>query len=410
MKAEIISIGTELLLGDLTDTNASYLAGQLPLLGIDLYWISQVGDNQNRLVETLKRAWQRSDLVLTTGGLGPTEDDLTREAIAELMGEEPQVSPLLEHNLRERFARRNLTMAANNIKQATVIPSAQAITNPRGTAPGWWVEKDGHIIVAMPGPPAEMHNMWQTEVMPKLQQKSTGAIIFSRTLKVYGIPEGTVEEMVSSLLSSTNPTLGIYAKADGIHLRFTAKAKSQHQAEEMIAQSETKARSILGDSVWGKDNDTLVEAIGNLLVDKGLSLAAAEYSTGGLLTTSITDFLNSPTFFKGALIVNSNEALINYGVDAQTINDYGVISPEAAQAMAEAARLRMEADIGISITGVVGPNEVEGKPVGTMYISLDSDNHKNTIAGLYPGDRFRIRRWAATAALFRLRQMLLNPD
>jgi len=410
MKAEIISVGTEILLGEITDTNASYLAGQLPLLGIDLYWISQVGDNQGRLIEVLKRAWQRSDLILTTGGLGPTEDDLTREVIAEMLGEELRIDPISEQSIRERFAHRRIEMAPSNIKQAAVIPSAEAIPNPRGTAPGWWVEKDGHILMAMPGPPGEMHHMWQTEVLPRLQQRTTGTIIFSKTLKLFGIPEGTVDEMVSPLLSSTNPTLGVYAKADGIHLRFTAKAQTQKQAEEMVAQGETKVRSILGESIWGTDNETLASVVGHALVEKGLSLAVMEYCTGGLLTAAITDAPDVSAYFKGGLIAYSNEALIAYGVNAKLIHDYGVISSETAQAMAEAGRLHLEADIGVSITGVIGPDELEGKPAGTMYIGIDSSGNKKTITGSYPGDRFRVKRWVTVAALIELRNMLLALD
>ncbi len=410
MKAEIISVGTELLLGEITDTNASYLAGQLPLLGIDLYWISQVGDNKVRLVEVLKRAWQRSDLILITGGLGPTEDDLTREAVAEMMGEELRIDPLLEREIQERFARRGIKMAPSNIKQAAVIPSAKAIPNPRGTAPGWWVEKDEHILTAMPGPPGEMHNMWQTEVLPRLRQRAIGTVIFSKTLKLFGIPEGTVDELVSPLLSSTNPTLGVYAKADGIHLRFTAKAQSQKQAEEMIAQGEARVRSILGESIWGTDNDTPASVVGHLLAEKGLSLAVMEYCSGGLLTATITEAPGTSAYFKGGLIAYSNEALIAYGVDAGLIYDYGVISSEVAQAMAEVARLRLEADIGVSITGVIGPDELEGKPAGTMYIGIDSGKNKKTIKGNYPGDRFRVKRLVTVAALFELRKMLLALD
>lgn len=410
MKAEIISVGTELLLGEITDTNASYLAGQLPLLGIDLYWISQVGDNQARLMEVLERAWQRSDLTLITGGLGPTEDDLTREAIAEMLGEELRIDPALEQRIRERFARRGIEMAISNIKQAAVISSAEAITNDRGTAPGWWVEEGGHILVAMPGPPGEMHHMWQTEVLPRLRQRATGAIIFSKTLKVFGLPEGTVGELVSPLLSSANPTLGVYAKADGIHLRFTAKAKSQKQAEEMVAQGEAKVRSILGETIWGTDNDTLASVVGHVLTKKGLSLAVMEYCTGGLLTATITEVPGASTYFKGGLITYSNEALIAYGVDAGLIYDYGVISPEVAQAMAEVGRLRLEADIGISVTGVIGPDELEGKPAGTMYIGIDSSQNKKAIKGNYPGDRFRIKRLVTVAAFFELRKMLVALD
>ena len=407
MKAEIISVGTELLLGEITDTNASYLAGQLPLLGIDLYWISQVGDNRARLVEVLRRAWQRSDLVLTTGGLGPTEDDLTREAVAEMLGEEMRIDSRLEPEIRERFARRNIEMAPSNIKQAAVIPSATAIHNARGTAPGWWVEKEGHLLIAMPGPPGEMHHMWHTEILPRLHQRATGDIIFSKTLKVFGLPEGTVGELVSPLLSSANPTLGIYAKADGIHLRFAAKAKSRQQAEAMVARGEARVRSILGEAIWGTNDDTPASVAGHVLVERGLSLAVMEYCTGGLLTAAVTEAPDASAYFKGGLVACSNGVLIACGVDAELIHSYGVISSEVAQSMAEAARLRLGADIGVGITGVVGPDELEGKPAGTMYIGIDSSGNKKIIKGNYPGDRFRIKRWVTVAALFELRKMLV---
>jgi len=409
VKAEIISIGTELLLGEITDTNASYLAGQLPFLGIDLYWISQVGDNQVRLVEVLNRAWQRSDLILITGGLGPTEDDLTREAIAKMLGEELRIDPASERRIRERFARLGIEMASSNIKQAAVIPSAEAIINDRGTAPGWWIEKNGHILVAMPGPPRELDHMWQTEVLPRLRQKST-SIIISKTLKVFGLPEGTVGELVSPLLSSANPTLGIYAKADGVHLRFAAKAQSQKQAEEMIAQGEARVRSILGEAIWGTDTDTLTSVVGHLLTEKKLSLAVMEYCTGGLLTATITDAPDSPAFFKGGFVAYSSETLVAYGVDAGLINDCGAVSPEVAQAMAEVCRSRLEADVGISITGVISPDTLGSKPAGTIYIGMDSSQNKKTIKCNYPGYRFQLKRRIAFAALFELRKMLVAQD
>ena len=410
MKAEIISIGTELLLGEITDTNASYLAGQLPLLGIDLYWISQVGDNQARLMEVLERAWKRSDLILTTGGLGPTEDDLTRETIAEMLGEKLRIDPALEQIIRERFAQRGIEMAISNIKQAAVIPSAEAVYNDRGTAPGWWIEKDGHVLVAMPGPPGEMHHMWQTQILPRLHQKIGGSVIFSKTLKTFGIPEGTVGEMVAPLLSSANPTLGIYAKADGIHLRLAAKARSQKQAEEMVARGEARLRSILGGAIWGTDDDTLTSVVGHLLKEKGLSLAVMENCTGGLVASAITDAPDASAFFKGGLIAYSNEALMACGVGVGLINDYGAVSPEVAQAMAEASRLRLGADVGIGITGIIGPGELEGKPAGTMYIGMEGSRSKQTLKRNYPGDRFQLKRRAAFAALFELIKMLIAQD
>jgi len=410
VKAEIISVGTELLLGEITDTNASFLSSQLPLLGIDLYWISQVGDNQARLVEVLSRAWQRSDLILITGGLGPTEDDLTREAIAEMLGEKLRIEPALERELEEFFARRGRQMSPSNIKQAALIPSAKAIHNMRGTAPGWWVERDGHILVAMPGPPEELHSMWHKEVLPQIRQRFSGAIILSKTIKTFGLGESAVGELVSPLLSSANPTLAIYAKADGIHLRVTAKARSQKQAESMVAQYEASVWSILGEYIWGTDNETLESVVGSLLTEKGLSLAVMESCTGGLLAATITDIPGASTYFRGGLVAYSNEAKIAYGIDARLITDYGVISAEVAQTMAEAARLRLGANIGIGVTGVAGPNEMEGKPAGTVYIGIDDGKRKRVIKGNYPGDRARVRRRAITAALFELRKMLAVLD
>ncbi len=410
MKAEIISVGTELLLGEITDTNASFLSSQLPLLGIDLYWISQVGDNQARLVEVLMRAWQRSDLILVTGGLGPTEDDLTREAITEMLGEKLRIEPALERELEEFFARRGRQMSPSNVKQAALIPSAEAIHNMQGTAPGWWVERDGHILVAMPGPPEELHSMWYKEISPRMRQRFPGAIILSKTIKTFGLGESAVGELVSPLLYSANPTLAVYAKADGIHLRVTAKAQSREQAESMIAQYETSVRSILGEYIWGTDNETLESVVGSLLTEKGLSLAVMESCTGGLLAATITDIPGASTYFKGGLVAYSSEAKIAYGIDARLINEYGVISAEIAQAMAEAARLHLEADVGIGITGVAGPNEMEGKPAGTVYIGIDDGRSKRVIKGNYPGDRARVKRRTTTAALFELNKMLAVLD
>jgi nicotinamide-nucleotide amidase len=406
MKAEIISIGTELLLGETVDTNSNYLAGQLPSLGIDLYWISQVGDNQLRLVEVLKRAWQRSELLLTTGGLGPTEDDLTRESIAEMFGEDMSVSPVLKQEIEEFFSQRGLEMPLSNLKQATLIPSASAIHNIRGTAPGWWVEKDGHILIAMPGPPREMQHMWELEVQPKLRQRFAGTVILSRTIKAFGLTEAAVDEMVTPLLSGTNPTLAIYAKADGIYLRLTTKAQSQIDAEETLARGEASVRSILGEYIWGTDHETLEDVVGQLLAEKGLSLAVVESCTGGLLAATITDVPGSSIYFKGGIVAYSNEAKIACGVASDLITSCGAISPEVARAMAQAARAYLKADIGVSTTGVAGPNGVENKAAGMLYIAVDDGHTSRVIQGNYPGNRPQVKRRATTAALFELKKLL----
>lgn len=400
MKAEIVSIGTELLLGEITDTNASFLASQLPLLGIDLYWISQVGDNQARMVEVFKRAWQRSELILTTGGLGPTDDDLTREAIAEMFDEKPELEPSLERGLQERFGRIGIAMSPSNLKQATVIPSAEPIINERGTAPGWWVERDGHILVAMPGPPAELLDMWQKRVQPRLQQRSI-AIIVSKTFKTFGLPESTVGEMVAPLTSSANPTLGVYAKTDGIQLRLTAKAETREQAEMMIAEGEVSVRNIMGEYIWGTDDDTLETAVGRLLVEKGLSLAIIEDYSGGWLTAGIANIPESPAFFKGGLVASSDEAKIAFGVSNELLSQHNAVSPEVAQAMAEDARNFFKADIGVSITGT---EETGDRPMGTVYIGIADINGSRVI------NRIQGRRRVTSAVLMELRNLIVSMD
>ncbi len=399
MRAEIISIGTELLLGEITDTNASYLASQLPFLGIDLYWISQVGDNRGRLVEVLKRAWQCSELILTSGGLGPTEDDLTREAIAEMLGEKLEIEPSLENGLRERFAQGGMEMPLSNLRQATIIPSAKSIRNEQGTAPGWWVERDGRILVAMPGPHGELQAIWQEEVQPRLRRGSE-SIILSRTFKTIGLSEAAVGELAFPLFPSNNPTLGVYAKPDGIQLRLTAKTESEKQAEKMLAKGEVSIRAVLGEYIWGTDNDTIETGVGRLLVEKGLSLAIMEDYSGGWLTAPITDNPESLAFFKGGLVACSDEAKVTFGVNAEIISQYGAVSPEVAQVMAEAVRALLRADIGVSITGI---KKTETRATGIVYYIGIADNKSSRVISM---TRLGKRR-ATTTALFELRKLLI---
>ncbi len=407
MKAEILSIGTELLLGEVIDTNASYLAGQLPLLGIELHCVTIVGDNNERLSEAFHRAWKRSDIVLTSGGLGPTEDDITREAIAEMLDEELKVSPLLEQELRLFFARMGREMSSHNIKQANLIPSAQVVPNPRGTAPGWWIEKEKKIIVAMPGPPWEMQYMWVNEVMPRLQQKLQREFILSRTLKTFGLSEAKVNEAVSPFFTITNPELGIYAKPDGIHLRLIARAPKREKAEKMIARSEARLLEILIEHTWGFDDDTLEGLVGALLIDKGLTLATMESFTGGLLASTLTSVLGDSSYYKGGFVAYSNEAKVALGVDARLIEQYGAISAEGAEAMAMAVCQRLGADIGVGITGVAGPENIEGKPPGSVYIAIWGDSEKWIRNWNFPPP-LQLNHLATVAALFGLRQRLLS--
>jgi nicotinamide-nucleotide amidase len=406
MRAEIISCGTELLLGHITDTNATYIAQSLASLGIDLYFVSQVGDNQGRIVETLRRAWDRSDLVIITGGLGPTEDDLARESISALLGERMLVDPVLEAELRGIFATRNIIMPERNIKQATLIPSARAIPNPLGTAPGWWVVKDERIIVAMPGVPREMYRMWEQEVIPRLVHY-TGGLIFTRLLRVWGLGESAVEERLDSVIHGNNPTVATYAKSDAIDVRITAKAATREQAEQQVAEMEAQVREILRHHVFGVDKDTLQSVVGKYLTDRSQTLAVMESLTGGLLSSRITDVPGSSNYFVGGLVTYSTELEARMGVPREILDQHGTISEETARAMAHAVRERLGVDYGLGITGVAGPDKQEDKPAGTVHIAIEGP--EGFVTGMGPGwraSRDDNKRLAVLTALNLLRLLL----
>jgi nicotinamide-nucleotide amidase len=407
MRAEILSIGTELLLGQITDTNATYLAQQLAGLGIDLFFVSQVGDNLERLTETLARARDRADLVLMTGGLGPTEDDLSREAIAAVLGETLTVAPRLEADLRSFFAGRGITMPERNIKQAWVIPSATPLSNPVGTAPGWWVERDERVIVAMPGVPHEMRRMWEHEVAPRLRPR-TGAVLVTRTLRVAGLGESTVEERLRALLHSANPTIATYAKRDAVDVRITAKATSEDEARALLAPVEARAREVLGEHVLGIDGDTPASVALALLRERGLTLGTMESCTGGLLASMITDVPGSSDVFRGGLVSYATALKERWGVPEATIAQYGVISIETAQAMARAASEQLDAGVGIGVTGVAGPDRQEDQPVGTVHIAVALGERISTTSQQFRGDREEIKHRAAITALSLLRLHLLR--
>lgn len=407
MRAEIISVGTELLLGQITDTNASYLGQQLAPLGIDLYWISAVGDNLGRLSEVVRRALGRSDLTIMTGGVGPTEDDLIREAIAAVLGEEMAVVPELERELREFFRRRGVQMPARNVKQATLIPSAQALHNPIGTAPGWWVEHNGRIIVAMPGVPVEMRRMWEHEAAPRLRERTGGRIIFSKTLKIIGLGESSVGDMIHDLLDSNNPTLATYAKNDGIHVRITAKAASEEEATALIAEPERRVREILGDTVYGVDDETLEGVVGALLRDNGLTLATAEGLTAGLLSATIANVPGSSAYFKGGLVAYSGPAKELWGIDASLLSGGEILGPDIATALAAAARTELGADIGVGLSGVAGPEAVGDVPPGQFFLTVNNRGHILTDATAWKTTRNEVRRRAVLAALALIRRSVL---
>ena len=406
MKAEIMGIGTELLMGELTDTNSAWIAGRLPALGIELQWVSIIGDDLPRLTEAFKQGMKRSDIIFTTGGLGPTQDDLTREAIAAAFGETPVIQQEVVDDLERYFAARGGPMPQHNIKQANLIPSARFVPNPNGTAPGWWAERDGKIVICMPGPPAENRSMWEEQIEPQLAELIKDEVTITRNIKTFGMSEGAVDEIVSEFFGVENPYLGIYSKADGIHLRVIARAKDSQSAQAMIVPVEKAIHERLGEYVWGYDDDTPAEAAGRSLLENGLSLAVIEMCTGGALTNSITDVPDSLTYFKGSTVAYDGAALSANGVPAKVMEKHGVVSQETANAMAETVRQRFNADLGIAVTGVPGPGEFEGKPLGLAYIAVTNGEKTREMEMRLPPRRVTIKRRVPNQALIELRRLV----
>jgi nicotinamide-nucleotide amidase len=319
-----------------------------------------------------------------------------------------QVDLVQEHDLRAKFAGLKVVMAERNLKQATLIPSARVLPNPLGSAPGWFVEKDGHIIVAMPGVPREMYRMWEQEAVPRLALH-TGGTIFTRLLRIAGLGESSVEEVLDPLIHTTNPTVATYAKQDAVDVRISAKAESMAEAERLVAATEVEARALLGEHVFGTDKDTLASVVGKLLQERHLSLGVMESMTGGLLASTITDVAGSSGYFIGGLVSYSTHLKAQLGVPSEILEQHGAVSEETARAMAHVVRERLGTDIGISITGVAGPDEQEGKSVGTVYMAIEGPFGARVIGGpRWRASRADNKRLAVLGALNLLRGYLLK--
>ena len=425
LSAEIIAVGSELLTPFRVDTNSLFVTGRLNDVGIPVRAKAIVGDSRADLASVFRAALERSDVVVLTGGLGPTEDDVTREAISALLGEEMVVQPKLEADLRAYFARRGRAMTQSNLKQATLIAPASAIANPVGTAPGWWVEKDGHIIVSMPGVPREMYRMWSEEVVPHLKaHHATGdAIIVSRTVKLLGLGESLAEDKIRHLLASTNPTIGTYAKSDGIHLRLTAKAATEAEARALIAPLELKLQVLLDTFIYGYDSDTPASVVAGLLIKRGLTLACLETCTGGHVASSIMNDPRYPDFFKAGFVAPTQQALLDFGVPSAVLRDHAPASMAVAEAMAAAVRSRVAASIGIGVTGVMPdaqwsgagsgagqtlPGETGGAIApGTVNVALN-DGGSRTSSLVFPTIPAEVKRWAMLNALNLIRLRLID--
>lgn len=406
MRAEIVSVGTELLLGHITDTNASWLAQQLSQLGVDCFYISQLGDNLGRLTEHLRRAWERSELIVMTGGVGPTEDDLTRETISAVLQEPMVVQPDLEVELRAFFARRGVSMPESNVKQATLIASARVLRNPVGTAPGWWVERDGRVIVAMPGVPGEMFRMWEHEVVPQLRQRQGGAVILTRTFKVVGLGESAVEELIKPLLARTNPTIATYAKADGVHVRTSAKAPGVDEAQALLDEMEPQVRAVLGTSIYGLDADSLASVGAALLERLNLTVATAEEFTGGLVAGDLSEAAGPR--FKGGLVSGGPAAAGAAGIEPDAAGGGGPGAARARELAATAVR-QFGADLGLALAADLVPREGATPGRHSYTVLVDASGRK--LAQYHRLDTTApsiIRRRAVLYALNLLREHLID--
>ena len=401
-----MGIGTELLMGELTDTNSSWIASRLPALGIELQWVSIIGDDLLRLTEAFKNGMKRSDIIFTTGGLGPTQDDLTREAIAAAFDETPVIQQEVVDKLERYFAARGTPMPQHNLKQANLIPSAKWIVNNNGTAPGWWAERDGKIIICMPGPPGENHSMWEEQVEPELAKLIEDEVTITRNIKTMGMSEGAVDEVISEFFGIENPYLGIYSKADGIHLRVIARAKDSQSAQAMIAPVEQAIHERLGEYVWGYDDETPEQSAGKSLTEKGLTLAVMEMCTGGALTNAITNVSNSISYLKGGIVAFDGKGLSASGVPVADLNQHGVVSQQTANIMAETVRRNLNSDLGLAVTGVPGPGEFEGKPLGLAYIAVTNGEKNREMEMRLPPRQVTIKRRVPNQALIELRRLI----
>lgn len=408
MRAVVLSIGSEILRGDIVDTNACYLARQLSQLGFDVACVEAVGDSMESLTAGLRDALQRGDVVIGTGGLGPTEDDLTRQAIAMILGEEPVVDEEIVAEIHARFHDMGRPMPTSNRQQALVIPSAQVISNPHGTAPGWLVRRDGRIIAAMPGPPHEMEAMWATSVRPVLETLLPGQIAM-RSLMTFGLGESAVEERVADAIHwHEHVTIATYAKSNGIQIHITARGGSAQQAEDLATDAEEMVRDRLGDVVFGIGDGTLAEVVGVLLRERGHTLAVMESCTGGLLGSLITSVSGSSDYFAGGIIAYTGAAKVRYGVDRGVIERHGIVSEETAKAMADAACDALGTDAGVGVTGVAGDDAIEGHPPGTCYIAARVGGVVSARELHRPGQRDVAKHFFAQSALDLLRRILIH--
>jgi len=412
MGTELLTIGTELLLGQIVDTNAAWMAQRLAEAGVDVFYKSTVGDNWGRIEGAIRLAMSRADVVLMTGGLGPTEDDLTREVLAAVLGRPLRLDPQVLAAIEQRFAHRRVAMPQNNRKQAMVPEGAEVLHNPRGTAPGLWVRHGECALVCMPGVPSEMRSMLLDQVIPRIRANfGIQSRIVSRILKTCGISESTLDQRIGDYFRDMrNPTIGVLAHAGEIHVRLTCKGDDLGEIVAMLDELEGKIRARLGDLIFGRDEEKLEAVVGRLLRERKATLAVAESCTGGLVASRLTDIAGSSDYFERGVVAYSlgaKECLLN--VPPSLIEQYGAVSLDVARAMAAGVRRMSGATLGLATTGIAGPTGgTPEKPVGLVCVALAWDGGGGAREFRLLGDREQVKYRGAQMALEMLRRHLLG--
>jgi nicotinamide-nucleotide amidase len=410
VRCDVLAIGTELLLGQIVDTNSAWIGEQLAANGIDCLFQAKVGDNHARIVDGLRASLARADAVLVCGGLGPTHDDITREAITEVMGTELVVDEAVADVIRHLFESRGRRMPDNNLRQAMVPVGATVIPQTRGTAPGLICPVGEKVVYAVPGVPHEMQEMLERAVLPDLRRRSGDtSVIASRVLRTWGESESGLDERLRDVITRLddlgNPTLAFLASGwEGIKVRLTAKAATRADADALLAGWEAEIAALLGPLVFGFDDDTMESVVLDLLRQRGLSLGLAESVTGGLVAARLTSVAGASDVFRGSIVSYASEVKF----DVLGVPEGPVVTPEAAAAMALGAQRVLGADVGLALTGVAGPTEQDGQPVGTLHVALATADGVETASLRLPGTRDQMRQFSVISSLDLLRKRLLG--
>lgn len=413
LSAEIIAIGSELLTPEKSDTNSLWLTEKLNEIGVEVKLKTIVGDDEMRLEEVIRDALKRSEIVITTGGLGPTEDDVTRQVSARAIGRELVYHDEIEASLRERFRNWGREMPEINKRQAFIIDGADVLPNPNGSAVGMLVEGGGKFLAVFPGPPRELKPMFETYVFPKLKIRAGDVLVKRRILRVTGMGESAVDEAVAPIYTSyENVQTSILFNRSEVEIHFAARSDNEKEAEEVLDELAAKASEALGIALFATDGETMEEVVGRLLVERSETVSVAESCTGGLIAQRLTDIPGSSRYFVEGVVSYSNDAKIRtLGVRSEIIEKHGAVSAETAEAMAAGMLKRARTDHAVSVTGIAGPDGgTEEKPVGTVFIALAGPPGARSIKIVLPGDRYLIRWRSSQAALDMLRRRLLKPS